>query len=534
MTTTSPPPRPPTTRSRSRFVYSPEKEKLLEPLIEEFNKKGEKVGGKPVFIEAEVVSSGEAERKIATNEAQADRLVARLVPLGPPAQLPGRRAPTRPTSRRRSSAPRSSSRCGSRSRARSATRRRPRSRFDQILKLATDPQGWGAVGKPQFGKFKLGHTNPDFSTSGLSAVAGEYYATTGKREGLTVEDIEDPQVRKQVKDIEQSIVHYGDTTLFFADQLKRYGQGYASAVAMEEVTVLDFNRDRGGQTKLVALYPKEGTFYSDNPFIVLDAPWVNAQQKDAASVFQKFLAREITPAKAGEEGFRAGDPDAKPAGRVTKQNGADPAEPKRTLSLPQPRVLDRIKSAWREDRKPANVMVVVDVSGSMGEEGKLDQAKQGLKAFFKEIGKQDNIGFVAFNDQVVVDKPIRRFGETRAELEQTVDELFPDGETAVYGATDLGWTRIRDLADEEGINAVVVLTDGEDTSSRVPPEELQKAFRDQSKPESKLPIRVYTIAYGSQANKEVLKQIAESSGGKAFEGDPDDIESVYRSISSFF
>jgi hypothetical protein len=47
-------------------------------------------------------------------------------------------------------------------------------------------------------------------------------------------------------------------------------------------------------------------------------------------------------------------------------------------------------------------------------------------------------------------------------------------------------------------------------------------------------VRVYTIAYGSQANKQELAQIAEASGGKGFEGDPKDIEAVYTQISSFF
>ena len=37
--------------------------------------------------------------------------------------------------------------------------------FADILKLALDQRGWAAYGKPQFGQFKLGHTNPDFSTS---------------------------------------------------------------------------------------------------------------------------------------------------------------------------------------------------------------------------------------------------------------------------------------------------------------------------------------------------------------------------------
>ena len=40
--------------------------------------------------------------------------------------------------------------------------------------------------------------------------------------------------------------------------------------------------------------------------------------------------------------------------------------------------------------------------------------------------------------------------------------------------------------------------------------------------------------YGSEAQKGSLQEIASSSGGKEYDGDPKKIESVYRSISSFF
>ena len=49
------------------------------------------------------------------------------------------------------------------------------------------------------------------------------------------------------------------------------------------------------------------------------------------------------------------------------------------LRLPEPKVLAKIKAAWRADRKPANVMMVFDNSGSMGEENKLEQAKEGSR-----------------------------------------------------------------------------------------------------------------------------------------------------------
>ena len=77
---------------RIPFAYSPEKEKLLTPLIRRFNEQRDQVGGKPIFVEGEVVSSGEAETNIAAGRPAAGCLVARLVAVGTPAQLRGRSA----------------------------------------------------------------------------------------------------------------------------------------------------------------------------------------------------------------------------------------------------------------------------------------------------------------------------------------------------------------------------------------------------------------------------------------------------------
>ena len=49
-------------------------------------------------------------------------------------------------------------------------------------------------------------------------------------------------------------------------------------------------------------------------------------------------------------------------------------------------------------------------------------------------------------------------------------------------------------------------------------------------------MRVFTIAYssGASGSRDQLKRIAEASGGLDYEGKTENIESVYRSISSFF
>jgi Ca-activated chloride channel family protein len=47
-------------------------------------------------------------------------------------------------------------------------------------------------------------------------------------------------------------------------------------------------------------------------------------------------------------------------------------------------------------------------------------------------------------------------------------------------------------------------------------------------------VKLYTIAYGADADKALLARFADATGGKAFEGDTSNIDSVYLSISSFF
>ncbi|HEX2234515.1 MAG TPA: VWA domain-containing protein [Thermoleophilaceae bacterium] len=516
---------------RISFAYSPEKEKLLKPLIQRFNDERREAGGKRVFVEGSVVSSGAAESQIAAGRLEpvawspASSLWGRLLnfdadqPLAPDDNPSIVRTPLviamwEPF-------------------ARALGWPRERIGFEQILRLTRSNQGFGAFGKPQFGQFKLVHTNPDFSTSGLEAVVAEYYAATGKREGLTERDI-GSRARRVVRDIERSIVHYGDTTLFIADQLRKEGPGYASAVAMEEVTLLDFNRNRGGRPRLVALYPPEGTFYSDNPYIVLDAPWVSAAEREGARAFGDFLADEITPDLAAQSGFRPADLDQEPVAPVSRENGVDPAQPDRVLGLPSPRVVDKIRTAWREDRKPANVLLVVDTSGSMNDENRLARAKQGLEAFFREVSPNDRVGLTIFSDRIQPLVPLIPFRQGRERLRGTVRSLIADGGTAVFDATLQGYGIVRELGDTERINAVVVLTDGEDTDSSTSADEVARTLEAQGDAASR--VRVFTIAYSAEAEgaQEALDAFAEASGGQSYEGDTEDIEAVYKSISSFF
>jgi len=520
----------PSGATKVTFAYSPEKEQLLKPLIASYNASKAKVDGKQVFVVGENVSSGDAQLKIAngtykpTAWSPSSSMWGRLLnfeadqPFVADENASIVRTPLviamwEPM-------------------ANALGYPKKRLGFDDILKLARSNQGWAAYGHPEFGQFKLVHTNPDFSTSGLSAVVAEYYAATGKKEGLQEQDI--AKARAAVKDIERSIVHYGDTTLFIADQLRKSGPGYASAVAMEEATLADFNLHRAGQPRLVAIYPKEGTFFSDNPYVVLRGPWVTPAEKAGAESFGDYLAKNIDATKAAKYGFRPADLKAKPEPPLTAANGIDPKQPERVLGLPEPRVLAALKKAWRLDRKPANVLLVLDTSGSMTQEGRLENAKHGLQAFLSQVQPQDNVGLTIFSDRITPLVPIAPIKGNRAELKRIVSNLVADGGTAIYDATAAGVGQVSKLADTGRINAVVLLTDGEDTDSSRSADEVVRELQAQG--DSPKRVRVFTIAYsaGAAGAAENLERIAAASGGKGYVGKTSDIESVYRSISSFF
>jgi Ca-activated chloride channel family protein len=511
------------------FVYSPEKEKLLVPLIRKFNDQKKQVDGKQVFVEGKVVSSGDAQKQIVKGQLKptvwspSSSFWGRLVNLQSDAGYIANDNPSivrtplviamwKPM-------------------AQALGWPKKQIDFKQIIKLATAPNGWASVGA-QFGAFKYVHTNPDFSTSGAEAVADSYYAFAGKREGLTNADV--ARAAPSVKKVESAIVHYGDNTLFIADQLRQHGQAYASAVAMEEVTLLDFNRNQpSGAPKLVALYPAEGTFVSDDPYMILNGPWVSGAHRKGAEEFRKFLADEITPELAGQFGFRPGDPSKRGSGLVSSSNGADPSQPKIELKVPEPKVLNRVLTTWRRDRKPANVLLVLDNSGSMGDENKLEQAKSGLRGFFANAAPQDRIGLMVFSTRPRVVVPLAPFGSNRAKLRSAVDQITPDADTALFQATAAGLDVVKKRADTSRINAVVLLTDGQDTAGGISEGEVLNRLQQEGRAETGA-VRLYTIAYGADADKGLLEQFASATGGKPFVGDTSNIDSVYLSISSFF
>jgi hypothetical protein len=84
---------------------------------------------------------------------------------------------------------------------------------------------------------------------------------------------------------------------------------------------------------VVAVYPKEGAFWSDHRAGIVDRPWVSAQHKEAAQTYLDFPLARPQQQKAMRYGFRPADVDIPLGAPFDAVHGVDPKEPKTTLSV---------------------------------------------------------------------------------------------------------------------------------------------------------------------------------------------------------
>ena len=442
--------------------------------------------------------------------------------------------------------------------------------FADLAPLANDPAGWGAVGHPEWGPFRLGKTNPNFSTSGLNFTIAEYYAATGKTSGLTVEDLARPAAVDFATQIESAVVHYGDITMtflnnWFAADARGTALTYTSAVAVEEKSVIDYNRGnpdgvlqpgeepRIPRDPLVAIYPEEGTLYSDNPFIILDTEWVDADEKAAAALFEEFVQLPANQQKVMEFGFRPNNPSVALADPIVAENGVDPNQPTAELQVPSPDVLVGILDSWAELRKEARVLLVLDISGSMGEPAddqgrtRLDLAKEAAISALDEFKPTDDVGLWVFSTELGEPDPnvrelvpIGPIGEQQDHLAEQIEVQFPTNGTPLYDVTEQAYTEMVETYDPERINAVVLLTDGENDDGSPADDDQQFAdlietLQAGSEGSSSQPVRLFTISYGETADVITLRAISQATSAATYNAsNPATINQVFTAVISNF
>jgi len=406
-----------------------------------------------------------------------------------------------------------------------------------VIQASRVPAGWGAHGRPEWGRFKLGHTHPEYSSSGLLTVLAEAYAGAGKTRGLAPGDLASKKTRGFVQAIEAAIVHYGKSTGFFAEKMLARGPSYLSAAVLYENLVTE---SYGGAGKpgapdmpIVAIYPREGTFWADHPYCILADPgMVSPAQRQGAEMFLAQLKARPAQARALALGFRPGDPAVAMGAPLDEAHGVDPKQPQTLLEIPAVATLQALLAMWRDVKKPSDVTLVFDKSGSMRGDP-LREAKAGARAFLDNLSPRDQASLVFFDNRIFPPIGPLSIAAGRAQLAERLDGAIAEGGTSLYDAIAQSFaaTNTRSKDDPGRIHALVVMTDGKDEGSQLT---LQALTGQLPRGEEGAPVKIFTIAYGAEAQSGPLTTIADAADGSYSQGNPKNIVQVYRDIASFF
>jgi Ca-activated chloride channel family protein len=409
--------------------------------------------------------------------------------------------------------------------------------WSHLLEVLNNPQGWAGYGiQTDRTAVYYGHTDPFISSTALSTLIAEYYASAQavgiQERRLTMDTVRNSDVQEGVRDIEALIRHYSRRTTEFKEYIAQ-GPDYLDFVALEENDLIYINQGKTEYQppeKLVALYPAEGTFWHEHPFSIPQTDWVTEEQAAAARTFTDYVLSPAVQEKVLAAGFRPVNPDVPLGYPITPDLGVDPDQPLTVLEVPAPEVVAAVQESWSFVKKQADIWLVIDVSGSMFGD-KLDQAKEAAVAFISDTESQNRVGLMIFNQQTQVVVPMDSVEANREVLTQAINRLQADGDTALYSALTEA-VEVSAETPSERIRAVVLLSDGADTASSVSRQAAIDAINAQRSSEN--PVVVIPIAYGSDADISTLNSIARAANTKVQSGDPEEIRTLLELISSYF
>jgi Ca-activated chloride channel family protein len=164
---------------------------------------------------------------------------------------------------------------------------------------------------------------------------------------------------------------------------------------------------------------------------------------------------------------------------------------------------------------------------------KITSARSSLRQFINLLDDRDRLQVIAFNDEVTSLDELSLLGEKRQNLDMRVSGITEGGGTALYDATIQAYQAMEENGDPDHIRAIVVLSDGRDTESTARLEDVLARINSHAE-EGGNAAKLFTIAFGKDADQSILGQIAEATGGRVYFGDPASIAQIYAEIATFF
>ena len=158
---------------------------------------------------------------------------------------------------------------------------------------------------------------------------------------------------------------------------------------------------------------------------------------------------------------------------------------------------------------PANLVFLVDVSGSMDRREGLPLVKSTLKLLVDQLRDQDRVSLVVYaGESRVVLKPTS--GRDKANIRNAIEQLTAGGSTAGASGIELAYQMAREGFIDQGINRILLATDGDFNVGISDFDSLKQMAVDQRKSG----VSLTTLGFGvDNYNEHLMEQLADAGDG---------------------